>query len=98
MTEVQKLMACLLWAGRLDTSPYSELLSPSHWDKLVEKLTRQFCNILGQSCESPLSVTITVGVQGLPTLLKLMNVMMGKKQEWQSIKQLLVPMDLDREF
>ncbi|XP_028074852.1 protein RMD5 homolog isoform X2 [Camellia sinensis] len=98
MTEVQKLMACLLWAGRLDSSPYSELLSPSHWDKLAEELTRQFCNILGQSCESPLSVTIAAGVQGLPTLLKLMNVMTGKKQEWQSMKQLPVPVDLDREF
>ncbi|THF99299.1 hypothetical protein TEA_008290 [Camellia sinensis var. sinensis] len=98
MTEVQKLMACLLWAGRLDTSPYSELLSSSHWDKLAEELTRQFCNILGQSCKSPLNVTIAAGVQGLPTLLKLMNVMTGKKQEWQSMKQLPVPVDLDREF
>ncbi|KAI8016415.1 hypothetical protein LOK49_LG05G01818 [Camellia lanceoleosa] len=86
MTEVQKLMACLLWAGRLDSSRYSEFLSPSHWDKLAEEPTRQFYNILGQSCENPLSVTIAAGVQGLPTLLKLMNVMIGKKQEWQSIK------------
>ncbi|KAL6960819.1 hypothetical protein U1Q18_038582 [Sarracenia purpurea var. burkii] len=53
MAEVQKLMACLLWAGKLDSSPYSELLSPSHWDKLAEELNQQFCNILGQSCQSP---------------------------------------------
>uniref|UniRef100_A0A5B6YNN9 RING-type E3 ubiquitin transferase n=1 Tax=Davidia involucrata TaxID=16924 RepID=A0A5B6YNN9_DAVIN len=98
MAEIQKLMACLLWAGRLDSSPYSELLSPTHWNKLAEELTRQFCNLLGQSYESPLSVTLAAGVQGLPTLLKLMNVMMGKKQEWQSMKQLPVPLDLDREF
>ncbi|KAA8546640.1 hypothetical protein F0562_003129 [Nyssa sinensis] len=98
MAEIQKLMACLLWAGRLDTSPYSELLSPIHWDKLAEELIRQFCNLLGQSYKSPLSVTIAAGVQGLPTLLKLMNVMTGKKQEWQSMKQLPIPVDLDREF
>ncbi|XP_051140588.1 protein RMD5 homolog [Andrographis paniculata] len=98
LAEVQKLMGCLLWAGRLDSSPYSELLSSVHWDKLSEELTRDFCNLLGQSYESPLSVTIAAGVQGLPTLLKLMNVMSGKKQEWQSMKQLPVPIDLDKEF
>ncbi|GFY86706.1 LisH/CRA/RING-U-box domains-containing protein [Actinidia rufa] len=98
MAEIQKLMACLLWAGRLDTSPYFEFLSPTHWEKLAKELNRQFCNIMGQSHQSPLSVTIAAGVQGLPTLLKLMNVMMGKKQEWQSMKQLPVPVDLDREF
>lgn len=98
MAEIQKLMACLLWAGRLDSSPYAELLSSIEWDKLSEELARQFCNLMGQSYESPLSVTIAAGVQGLPTLLKLMNVMTGKKQEWQSMKQLPVPVDLEREF
>ncbi|XP_027077869.2 protein RMD5 homolog [Coffea eugenioides] len=98
MAEFQKLMGCLLWAGKLDASPYAELLSPVHWDKLSEELTRHFCNLMGQSFESPLSVTVAAGGQGLPTLLKLMNVMTGKKQEWQSMKQLPVPVDLDREF
>nr|GMD58561.1 protein RMD5 homolog A-like [Ipomoea batatas] len=98
MSEIQKLMACLLWAGKLDSSPYSDLLSPVHWDKLGEELTREFCNLIGQSYESPLSVTIAAGVQGLPTLLKLANVMTMKRQEWQSMKQLPVPVDLDREF
>ncbi|KAL6573102.1 hypothetical protein OROHE_002578 [Orobanche hederae] len=98
MSEIQKLMACLLWVGRLDSSPYTEFLSSVHWDSLSEELRRQFCNLIGQSYESPLSVTIAAGVQGLPTLLKLVNVMTGKKQEWQSMKQLPVPVDLDREF
>ncbi|KMT03076.1 hypothetical protein BVRB_8g196350 [Beta vulgaris subsp. vulgaris] len=98
MAEIQKLMACLLWAGKLDASPYSDLLAPINWEKLGEEFTRQFCNLLGQSFESPLSVTVAAGVRGLPTLLKLMNVMIGKKQEWQSMKQLPVPVDLDKEF
>ncbi|KAL1569909.1 protein RMD5 [Salvia divinorum] len=98
MAVFQKLMACLLWAGRLDSSPYAELLSSIHWDKLAEELAQQFCNLMGESYKSPLSVTIAAGVQGLPTLLKLMNVMTGKKQEWQTMKQLPVPVDLDREF
>lgn len=98
MAEIQKLMACLLWAERLDTSPYAELLSSIHWENLAEEITQQFCHLMEQSNESPLGVTIAAGAQGLPTLLKLMNVMTSKKQEWQSMKQLPVPVDLDREF
>ncbi|KVH92413.1 protein RMD5 homolog [Cynara cardunculus var. scolymus] len=98
LPEIQKLMACLLWAGKLESSPYSELLSPTHWAKLAHELAQQFCNLLGESYQSPLSVTIAAGVQGLPTLLKLMNVMNGKKNEWQSMKQLPVPIDIDQEF
>uniref|UniRef100_A0A7N0ZQK6 Uncharacterized protein n=1 Tax=Kalanchoe fedtschenkoi TaxID=63787 RepID=A0A7N0ZQK6_KALFE len=99
MAEIQKLMACLLWAQKLDQSPYADLLSPTHWDTIGEELTRHFCNVLGQSFESPLSVTIAAGVQALPQLLKLMNVVVEKKQDnWQCIKQLPVPLDLDKEF
>ncbi|GFP87522.1 protein rmd5 homolog a [Phtheirospermum japonicum] len=98
MSEIQKLMGSLLYAGRLYSSPYAELLSSLHWDRLSDELVRQFCSLIGQSYESPLNVTIAAGVQGLPTLLKLMNVMTGKKQEWQSMKQLPVPVDLGREF
>ncbi|CAI9765328.1 unnamed protein product [Fraxinus pennsylvanica] len=49
MAAIQKLMACFLWVGRLDSSPYSELLFPKQWDKLSEVLTRHFCNIIGCS-------------------------------------------------
>ncbi|XP_059647941.1 protein RMD5 homolog isoform X2 [Cornus florida] len=98
MDEFQKLMCSLLWAGKLDRSPYAELMAPSHWEKLGEELTQQFCSFLGQSYESPLSVALAAGVEGLPTLLKLANVMAAKKQEWQAMKQLPVPVDLGKEF
>lgn len=97
LAEIQKFMGYLVYAERLDSSPYSDLLSPKHWENLAEDLKRQFCNLLGHPYESPLRVTIGAGVQGLPTLLKLMNVMMAK-QEWQSMKELPVHVDLDREF
>lgn len=101
--EIQKLMACLLWVGRLERSPYcsDDFMSPgpTHWERIMGELTQQFCSLLGQSYESPLSVALTAGVQGLPTLLKLATVMAAtKKQEWQSMKQLPVPVDLGREF
>ncbi|XP_027346045.1 protein RMD5 homolog [Abrus precatorius] len=98
MADIQKLMGCLLWTGKLDRCPYHALLSPSNWDKLAEEIKRQFCNLLGQSYNCPLSVTVAAGVQVLPPLLKFMNVMAGKKQEWQSMNQLPVPVELDREF
>ncbi|KAL6603880.1 hypothetical protein ACP70R_044241 [Stipagrostis hirtigluma subsp. patula] len=96
--EFQKLMACILWVGRLDQSPYSDLMSSAHWEKLAEELTHQFCSLLGQSSESPLSIAISAGFQGLPTLLKLTTVMATKKQEWQAMKQLPVPIDIGPEF
>ncbi|KAL5988539.1 hypothetical protein ACLOJK_036304 [Asimina triloba] len=98
MPEIQKLTICLLWAGRLERSPYADFLSPLHWEKLSEELTQQFCSLLGQSYESPLSFAVSAGVQGLPTLLKLANVMATKKQEWQTMKQLPVPVELGPEF
>ncbi|KAK8489991.1 hypothetical protein V6N13_133171 [Hibiscus sabdariffa] len=98
MAEIQKLMGCLLYSDRLHESPYAHLLSPTNWDTVTEELTRQFCNLLGQSYESPLSVTVAAGIQGLSPLLKFMTVMAGKKQEWQTMKQLPVPVELDKEF
>ncbi|TYI60567.1 hypothetical protein E1A91_D10G112600v1 [Gossypium mustelinum] len=98
MAEIQKLMGCLLYSDRLHESPYAHLLSPTNWDTVTDELTRQFCNLLGQSYESPLSATIAAGIQGLPPLLKFMTVMAGQKHEWQSMKQLPVPVELDKEF
>ncbi|CAM0910190.1 unnamed protein product [Alopecurus aequalis] len=96
--EIQKLMACLIWADRLDQSPYAEFVSSTHWEKLSEGLIHQFCSILGQSSDSPLNVAISAGFEGLPTLLKLTMVMATKKQEWQAMKQLPVPIDIGPEF
>nr|XP_027192582.1 protein RMD5 homolog isoform X1 [Cicer arietinum]XP_027192583.1 protein RMD5 homolog isoform X1 [Cicer arietinum]XP_027192585.1 protein RMD5 homolog isoform X1 [Cicer arietinum]XP_027192586.1 protein RMD5 homolog isoform X1 [Cicer arietinum] len=98
IADVQKLMACLLWQGKLEKSPYHELTSQSNWDRCAEELKRQFCNLLGQSYNSPLSVTVAAGIQVLPALLKFMNVMAGKKQERQSMNQLPVPIEMDKEF
>lgn len=80
MAEIQRLMACLLWANRLEFSPYKDLLSPSHWDSVALEFTRECCNLLGQAYESPLHVTLSAGSQALSSLLKLATVMAPKKQ------------------
>ncbi|KAJ6671055.1 MACROPHAGE ERYTHROBLAST ATTACHER-RELATED [Salix viminalis] len=98
LKEFQKLIVCIIWIGKLEICPHSDLLTPIHWEKLTEELTRDFCNFICQSLQSPLSVAIVAGIEGLPTLLKLANVMAAKKQEWQALKQLPVPVELGKEF
>ncbi|CAN0878921.1 Protein RMD5 homolog [Linum grandiflorum] len=93
-TELQKTMACLLWFGKLDRSPYTELLSPTNWTSASSELVREFCcNILGQSFESPLSVTLSAGIQVLPSLLKFVTVM--ARTGAGTMKELPVPVELD---
>lgn len=98
MSDIQRLMACLLWANRLECSPYKDLLSPSQWDKVALEFTRESCNLLGQPYESPLYVTLSAGSQALSSLLKLATVMSSKKQEWAALKQMPVEIELDNSF
>eukprot|EP00249_Psilotum_nudum_P021082 c27964_g1_i1 orf=232-1377(-) len=98
IAEIQRLMGCLLWADRLETSPYSDLLLPTHWEVIAMDFTRECCSLLGQSYESPLHVAISAGIQALPTLLKMATVLANKKQEWQTLKQLPVEIELGKEF
>jgi len=48
MPEIQQLMGCLLFAGRLQASPYSDLLSDSMWDAVAQDFIQQCCGLLGQ--------------------------------------------------
>lgn len=98
MGAIQRLMCCLLWADRLENSPYSDLFSSSHWEDIALQFTRECCSLLGQSYESPLHTTILAGSQALPTLLKMATVLASKKQEWQLLKQLPVEIELGKEF
>ncbi|CAM0944677.1 unnamed protein product [Alopecurus aequalis] len=95
--EFQRLIASILWAGRLDQSPYTEFLLPTNWEKLAEEFVEQFCNLEGQSSAGLLGMTVAAGVEVLPILLKLMNVLTAKR-EWQSMKQFPYPLDLRPEF
>lgn len=95
---LHKLMCSLLWNGRLEKSPYAEFFSPELWTKAIKELTRQYCKLHGESPESPLSITVAAGSQALPPLLKYMNLMVSKKQEWQTMEQLPIPVELSEEF
>ncbi|XP_024979066.1 protein RMD5 homolog [Cynara cardunculus var. scolymus] len=56
--EFLKLMGCLLWPGKLETSPYSDLLLPAKWEDLIKEFTMQFCSLIGVSFKNPLGLTI----------------------------------------
>ncbi|WCJ18146.1 LisH/CRA/RING-U-box domains-containing protein [Euphorbia peplus] len=96
--EILMLMGSMCWIGKLESYPHSELLDPGNWAKLAEQLNQDFCNLLGQSYGNPLVVAITAGIEGLPTLLKLAEVMAIKKQDWKAMKQLPVPVELRKEY
>ncbi|KAK8488040.1 hypothetical protein V6N11_021094 [Hibiscus sabdariffa] len=98
MNEFQKLVVCIIWVGKLDSCPHAELMAPTHWEEITKEIMEQFCSLEGQSHRSPLNVAIAAGVEGLPTLLKLVNVMAAKRQEWQEMKQLPVPVELGKEL
>ncbi|CAN8229047.1 unnamed protein product [Cochlearia groenlandica] len=99
LPEIQKLVCSLLWNNKLDKSPYSDFLSPDLlWNNAVKELTRQYCNLLGESSDSPLSITIAAGTQTLPILLKYMNLMANKNLDWQAMEQLPVAVELSEEF
>ncbi|XP_010417027.1 PREDICTED: protein RMD5 homolog A-like [Camelina sativa] len=96
--EIQKLMGSLLWNRNLDKSPYAEFLSPALWTNAAKDLTQQYCNLLGESSESPLVVTLAAGSEVLPTFLKYLNLLPEKRKEWQTMEQLLVPVKLPEEY
>ncbi|KAL1196266.1 RMD5-like protein [Cardamine amara subsp. amara] len=96
--EIQKLMVCVVWMGSLERCPYAEMVSPSRLDNVTNMLIKEYHHLLDQPSNSPLTVALSAGLESLPTLLKLVDVMALKKQEWQAMKQHPVPMDLGNEF
>ncbi|KAJ3674731.1 hypothetical protein LUZ60_005347 [Juncus effusus] len=97
-SEIQKLIALLLWTNRLDQSPYATSLT-SNYSDLANEFAREYSSTLNQPYIDPLQTVINAGSEGLPTLLKLSTVMAStKKEEWKEMKQLPVPLDISKEF
>jgi hypothetical protein len=47
-------MGCLLYIGKLETSPYSQYASYSNWNDISYDFTSAACTLLGYPAESPL--------------------------------------------
>ncbi|CAM9672472.1 unnamed protein product [Laminaria digitata] len=88
MREIQELMGSLLWAGRLEESPYSHLLSADLWTRVKEAVVVDGSRVSGLSRESILSVAFRAGVLALPTLVKMATVVRGSNKEWDGMQEL----------
>ncbi|KAI1305160.1 hypothetical protein EDD11_005021 [Mortierella claussenii] len=78
----------------IKTSPYTDLWAPNFSDDIQHMFTRDFCSLIGLSCDSPLYVSIVVGTQALPTINKMVTIMKAKKTEWSQQSELPVEINL----
>jgi hypothetical protein len=68
--DVQKLMACLLYAPNIAESPYKSLVSGSERQSVERLLGVEYCRVMGITVESPLLSVVRCGAIALPVLLK----------------------------
>ncbi|XP_013774655.1 protein RMD5 homolog A-like [Limulus polyphemus] len=95
--EIQVLMGSLLYLPQgVQNSPYSYILDPVHWSEICEVFTKDACNMLGLSMESPLTVCINAGCVALPALLNIRQVMQQRQvaDVWNSRDELPIEIDL----
>ncbi|KAF9174014.1 hypothetical protein BGX21_010092 [Mortierella sp. AD011] len=90
--EISRLMTCLAYIN--NDSMYQDLKKSKFWDDIQHMFTRDFCSLIGLSCESPLYVSVTVGTQAMPTMNKMANIMKAKKTEWSQQSELPVEINL----
>ncbi|TPX69058.1 hypothetical protein SpCBS45565_g02660 [Spizellomyces sp. 'palustris'] len=95
MKEIQRLMCSFLYSNRLSDSPYADLLDPHAWIDIQHRFTRDFCQLLGLSSDSPLYVSVMVGTLALPTIIKMSSIMKDKSGlEWSQAGELPVEIPL----
>ncbi|CAG8782989.1 6394_t:CDS:2, partial [Gigaspora rosea] len=94
MHEIRRLMCAILYIDRLESSPYADLTSNDAWTDIQTTFTRDFCNLLKMSCDSPLYTSLTVGSTALPTIIKMATIMKEKKNEWSQQDELPVEVPL----
>ncbi|KAF9109856.1 hypothetical protein BGX27_007122 [Mortierella sp. AM989] len=86
--EIQRLMCSIIYMNNINASPYADLIAPNFSYDIQHMFTRDFCSLIGLSCESPLYVSVTVGTQALPTMNKMASIMKAKKAEWSQQSEL----------
>ncbi|KAF9357119.1 hypothetical protein BGX26_004236 [Mortierella sp. AD094] len=92
--EIQRLMCSIIYMKNIKASPYADLIAPNFCDDIQHMFTRDFCSLIGLSCESPLYVSVTVGTQAMPTMNKMASIMKAKKTEWSQQSELPVEINL----
>ncbi|KAK3843548.1 MAG: CTLH/CRA C-terminal to lish motif domain-containing protein [Linnemannia gamsii] len=86
--EIFRLMCSIIYMDHIRTSPYADLIAPNTNADIQHMFTRDFCSLIGLSCDSPLYVSVTVGTQVMPTMIKMASIMKTKKAEWSQLQEL----------
>lgn len=63
----------------IDVSPYGNLLDNEMWIEIFEVFTRDACQILGVSVDSPLGTCVNAGCTAIPALLNIKQVMIQRQ-------------------
>lgn len=92
--QVRALMGCLLYAGRLDRSPYQDLLSSELREEAMEALHTEACRLLGLPVESPLSVCYRASLRALGPLAKMRQVVQSSTGDWEGLEELPGEIDM----
>eukprot|EP01132_Coremiostelium_polycephalum_P003919 gene3919-4894_t len=99
MKEIQNLMGAFVYANRLSTSPYASMFDQTsisnQWKEIKTLFSKDSCALMGLPQESPLSITVTVGLKALPTFLKLSSFLVLKGANDDS---LTVEIDVDPNY
>ncbi|KAI9341959.1 CTLH/CRA C-terminal to lish motif domain-containing protein [Obelidium mucronatum] len=95
MKEIQKLMCCLLYTNKIAQSPYKSLTENTAWSDLSHQFTRDFCLLRHLPAESPLHTCVSVGVNALPTIIKMSSILKEQSGlEWSTQGELPVEIPL----
>lgn len=79
-SDIQTLMGMFLYIPNgITSSPYSCLLDQEMWIEIYETFTRDACQLLGVSVNSPLSTCINAGATAIPALLNIKQVMIQRQ-------------------
>jgi len=95
LENIQHLMGALLFAGKLEMSPYASMLSDSQWTDIGHEFASVCCSIMGLPYESPLYTAVAAGQIALPKTLKLASIMQQTKMH---TKFLPVEIELGTDF
>lgn len=63
----------------ISTSPYSCLLDSEMWVDIYEVFTKDACQLLGITVNSPLTTCVNAGCTAIPALLNIKQVMMQRQ-------------------
>lgn len=95
---VQRLLGCLAYAGRLEHSPYIDLLSAADPAGLEAAFAASFAAHLGMGARAPLAVAASIGGGGaLARIEKGRKLMRERRSEWSQADELPIEVPLGPE-